>query len=99
MIPCGAYVVDILQANSAEATAAVKCVPDLCDLEDAYICLHPLYSAFRWIILSFETAALLPMVNAYGHLFTNSVVAFMVVIGMGYASILSDIRLLIFLEL
>ncbi|XP_006458742.1 hypothetical protein AGABI2DRAFT_200589 [Agaricus bisporus var. bisporus H97] len=61
MTPGGAYVVDVLQANSAGATAAVN--------------------SFRWMLTSFQTAMLLPMINTYGHLVTNSVISLLVVFG------------------
>ncbi|KAJ3553243.1 hypothetical protein NP233_g12690 [Leucocoprinus birnbaumii] len=61
LAPCGAYVVDVLHANSAEVTAAVN--------------------AFRSVIFAAMTAMLLPMINTYGHLFTNSLVGLLAFVG------------------
>ncbi|KAJ3555605.1 hypothetical protein NP233_g12168 [Leucocoprinus birnbaumii] len=62
LTPCGAYVVDVLHANSAEVTAARL-------------------SYSMW--LSVSTAMLLPLINKYGLLFTNSLVALLSLAGVG----------------
>jgi hypothetical protein len=79
--PCGAYIVDIFQADSAAAIASVRYVScfDVCLLY-----LNALFSAFRWILLSFGTAMLLPMINAYGHLTTNVIISLLVIFGFLY---------------
>ncbi|KAJ3553244.1 hypothetical protein NP233_g12692 [Leucocoprinus birnbaumii] len=61
LTPCGAYVVDVMHANSAEVTAAVN--------------------AFRSVILAITTAMLLPLINSYGHLLTNTIVALLAFTG------------------
>ncbi|KAF5349698.1 hypothetical protein D9756_008833 [Leucocoprinus leucothites] len=63
LTPCGAYVVDVLHANSAEVTAAVN--------------------ALRSVALSSSTALLLPSIDRFGLVFTNSIVAFLSAMGIG----------------
>ncbi|KXN82692.1 Quinidine resistance protein 1 [Leucoagaricus sp. SymC.cos] len=42
-------------------------------------------NAFRSLVLALSTASLLPMINAYGHLFTNAVISLLAVGGFGLA--------------
>ncbi|KAJ3575473.1 hypothetical protein NP233_g1075 [Leucocoprinus birnbaumii] len=67
LAPSGAYIVDVLQTNSAEATAVINAV--------------------RGLLQSVGTALILPSINRFGLVFTNSLVAFLSVVGMGLTAL------------
>jgi hypothetical protein len=80
LTPCGTYVVDILHSNSAEATAAIKYNPSI--LEQSNVLNQvTLASALRSMTLAISTTVLLPMINTYGYLFTNSLVSVFACVG------------------
>ena len=84
LTPCGAYVVDVLHANSAEVTAAVEFVLFIYFSNHLFTNAISYSSVLRALLLSSFTALLLPLINRYGLLSTNTLVSLLAVSGIGW---------------